>query len=65
MKIWSSMKIMKKKPQGTQIDGPIFAGENTLLCLFSSLSEYIKQIRKVKLSTLSEVRASSKAHKMK
>jgi hypothetical protein len=45
MEIWSSMKILKKRQQGTQIDGPIFttAGDSTLLRLVSSLSEYNKQ----------------------
>jgi hypothetical protein len=35
----------EKRSRGTQIDGPEFttAGDNTLLCVDSSLTEYIKQ----------------------
>jgi hypothetical protein len=45
MEIWSSYENYEKRPQGTQSDGPTFttAGDNKLLCLVSSLSEYIKQ----------------------
>jgi hypothetical protein len=45
MEIWSSKKIRKKDHRGHKLMVPIFttAGENTLLCLVSSLTEYIRQ----------------------
>jgi hypothetical protein len=35
----------EKRSQGTQIDGPIIttAGDNTLVCLVSSVTDYIEQ----------------------
>jgi hypothetical protein len=45
MEILVKYENYEKRQQGTQIDGPIFttAGDNTLICLVPSLSEYIRQ----------------------